>query len=83
MIIMNKAEILQQIEIIFRDIFDEEEIILNETTTADDVDGWDSLSHFLVIDAIEKHFNIKFLSNEILLWKNIGEMSEAIYLKTR
>ena len=78
---MSKIEILQQVEAIFRDIFDDDNITLNETTTTKEVDGWDSLSHFQIIDAIEKHFNIKFTSKELLLWKNIGEMLDTICLK--
>ena len=78
---MNKREILQQVEAIFNDVLDENAITLTETTTANDVDGWDSLTHIQLIVAIEKHFKIKFTSKEILSWKNIGEMLEAISLK--
>lgn len=75
---MNKPEILQQVESIFNDVLDEENIVLTETTTANDVEGWDSLTHIQLIVAIEKHFKIKFSSKEILSWKNVGEMLEAI-----
>ena len=78
---MNRTEILQQIDVIFKDILDEEDIVLDETTTANDVDGWDSLTHIQLIVAIEKHFKIRFNSNEILSWKNIGEMLDAILSK--
>jgi acyl carrier protein len=78
---MNKAEILQQVEVIFRDVLDEENIVLTESTTADDVEGWDSLTHIQLIVAIEKYFKIKFTSKEILSWKNVGEMLDAIYSK--
>ena len=78
---MNRTEILQQIDVIFKDILDEEDIVLDETTTANDVDGWDSLTHIQLIVAIEKHFKIRFNSNEILSWNNIGEMLDAILSK--
>jgi acyl carrier protein len=78
---MNKTEILKQVEIIFKDILDNDSIILNEATTADEVEEWDSLTHIQLIVAIEKRFNIKFSSKEILSWKNVGEMLNAIISK--
>ena len=78
---MDKTEILQQVEMIFKDVLDEENIVLSESSTTDDVEGWDSLTHIQLIVAIEKHFKIKFNSKEILSWKNVGEMLESIDLK--
>ena len=75
---MDKNEILARVQEIFRDILDEESIILTSETTANDVDEWDSLSHIQLIVAIEKSFKIKFSSKEILSWKNVGEMVENI-----
>ena len=67
---------------IFRDVLDDEEIVLTDTTTADDVDEWDSLSHIQLIVAVEKAFKVKFTSKEILSWKNIGELVESILTRT-
>jgi len=78
---MNNTEILQQVEAIFKDVLDENDIILTETSTANDVEGWDSLTHIQLIVAIEKHFKIKFSSKEILSWKNVGEMIDSIFSK--
>ena len=78
---MNKADALKQIEDIFKEILDVATITLTEATTANDVDGWDSLSHIQLIVGIEKHFKIKFTSKEILSWKNVGEMLDAICAK--
>lgn len=78
---MNNQEILNQLQIIFCDVLDENDIKLTETTTANDVDGWDSLTHIQLIVAIEKHFKIRFSSKEILSWKNVGEMMESISKK--
>jgi acyl carrier protein len=75
---MNKPEILRQVEVLFRNTLDEEDIILAETSTANDVEGWDSLTHIQLVVAIEKHFGIKFLSREILEWKNVGDMIDSI-----
>jgi acyl carrier protein len=78
---MEKEKKLSEIQAIFRDILDEETVVLTEETTANDVDGWDSLTHIQLVVAIEKHFKIKFTSKEILSWKNIGEMLESILSK--
>lgn len=78
---MDRMETLAQVQDIFRDILDDEDIVLNDSTTADDVDGWDSLTHIQLIVAIEKQFKIKFTSKEILSWRNIGEMLDSIASK--
>ncbi len=75
---MNDQEILSQVQGIFHDELDDETIVLTTETTAEDVDDWDSLTHIMLVVAIEKHFKIKFTSNEILSWKNVGEMMICI-----
>jgi len=78
---MDKIQVLSEIQSIMQDVFDDESIVIDETSTADDVDGWDSLTHIQLIVAIEKHFKIKFTSKEILSWKDVGEMLEGISSK--
>lgn len=75
---MDRSDILKAVQDIFRDILDDEEIVLEDKTTADDVEGWDSLTHIQLIVAIEKQFKIKFTSKEILSWRNVGEMLDSI-----
>lgn len=64
---MEKTEILVKVQDIFRDVLDNEEIVLNNDTSADDIEEWDSLSHIQLIVAIEKHFKIKFTLNSATL----------------
>ena len=78
---MDKNQILEEVQEIFREVLDNEEIVLNDATTADDVEEWDSLTHIQLIVAIEKHFKIKFTSKEILSWQNVGEMIDCIATK--
>ena len=75
---MEKQEILLQVQEIFCDVLDNEDLVLTMTTTASDVEDWDSLTHIQLIVAIEKHFGIKFTSKEILSWANVGEMVDCI-----
>jgi acyl carrier protein len=75
---MDRNELLTQIKTIFIDILDNEELVIGETSTANNVDDWDSLTHIQLVVAIEKHFKIRFTSKEIQSWKNVGEMLTCI-----
>lgn len=75
---MEKSQILDEVQAIFRDVLDNEKIVLANETTADDIEEWDSLTHIQLIVAIEKHFKIKFTSKEILSWQNVGELVDSI-----
>ena len=79
---MERNDVLLMIQGVFRDILDNEDIILTEETIASDVEDWDSLTHIQLIVAIEKKSKIKFTSKEILSWKNVGEMVDSVLLKT-
>lgn len=74
-------EVMSQITTIFRDILDNDDIALSNTSTADDIEEWDSLTHIQLIVALEKHFKIKFTTQEITSYKNVGEMAESILKK--
>lgn len=78
---MEKNQILEEVQEIFREVLDNEEIVLANETTADDIEEWDSLTHIQLIVAIEKHFKTKFTSKEILSWQNVGEMIDCIATK--
>ena len=78
---MDKNKVLTQVNSIFIDILDNELISITETTTADDVEEWDSLTHIQLVVAIEKYFKIRFASREIQDWRNVGEMIDCILTK--
>ena len=78
---MTQEDILSKVQNIFRDVLDEENILLTSQTTANDIEECDSLTHIQLVVAIEKSFKIKFTSKEILSWKNVGEMVETIHAK--
>jgi acyl carrier protein len=63
---------------IFQQVFDDDSIEVKPETTADDVDGWDSLSHINLIIAIEATFNIRFSQKELLSFKNVGDLMNCI-----
>jgi acyl carrier protein len=71
-------EILEEVNEIFKDVLDNDDIKLTSDTIADDIEEWDSLTHIQLIVAIEKHFKIRFKASEITSYKNVGEMVEGI-----
>lgn len=75
---MNREEIYNKLERVFKDIFDDEDITIKDNTTSSDIDGWDSLEHINLIVAIEKEFGIKFNMSEVTSMHNVGEMVDII-----
>ena len=62
----------------FRDVFDDEDIVVTDETTAADIEDWDSLEHINLLVAIERSFEIKFTMGETTGMKNVGEMVDKI-----
>lgn len=71
-------EIIEDLQKIFREIFDEENLTISRDTTAEDIDDWDSLTHMQLIVEIEKRFRIKFTTAEIKKAANVGEFIDII-----
>lgn len=75
---MGREELFDRINAVFRDVFDDETLIVNDQTTADDIEDWDSLEHINLVSAIEKEFGIKFSMAQVVTMKNVGEMADII-----
>ena len=75
---MEKEEIYERLNKVFRDVFDDESIVVTETTTANDIEDWDSLEHINLVVAVENEFGMKFNMNEVTTMKNVGDMVEII-----
>jgi len=78
---MDKKQILANMQEVFRDVLENEQIVLANEISSSDIDEWDSLAHIQLIVAIEKHFSIKFTAKEMLSWSNIGDMIDCISTK--
>ena len=79
---MNREEIIGRLGSIFKDIFDEEDLEINDKTTAEDIEDWDSLAHINLVVAIEKEFSVKFALGELQALQNVGDMVGLIIKKT-
>lgn len=75
---MSSADIMKQVNSIFIDVLDNDDIVLQRSTTAKDIEEWDSLNHIQLVLGIEKHFKIRFTTAQIQGWANVGEMCDAI-----
>jgi len=78
---MDQAEIYKQLTILFRNLFDEDTIVLTPETTAADIEGWDSFNHINLIVAVEAKFGIKFKTAELDELHNVGHLVTMIERK--
>jgi acyl carrier protein len=74
---------IEKLNTIFCIVFDDESILIAPEMTANDVDGWDSLSHINLVIMIEKEFKIRFSKSELRTFRNVGDLLKGIEDKTR
>ncbi len=72
---------MEELNGVFRTVFDDEEIQIRRETTANDIAGWDSLSHVNLITAVEARFGIRFNQKELLTMKNVGSLLDLVEAK--
>ena len=75
---MSRGEILAKLTAVFRDVFDDDDLILTEATTRDDVEGWDSLANINIVVSIEDEFNISFSMDNIVDIKTVGDLADVV-----
>lgn len=75
---MTRAEVFEKLTEVFQDVFDDESIELSETTTASDIEDWDSLMHINLVSATEDEFDLEFEMKDILELKNVGTFVDLI-----
>ena len=80
---MEREEIMKKLQDVFREVFDNEEIEINDNTVAEDIEEWDSLAHVQLASRIQEVFGITLGGKEILSWDDVGEMVTAIQKKMK
>lgn len=76
---MNKNQINDGIQKAFEKVLEHSNFTLEDQTSAQDVDGWESITHMMIITEIENIFNIKFKLMDLMLMENIGDLKNAIH----
>lgn len=75
---MTREEVYKRLTAVFHDVFDDDSIAINDTTTSDDIDAWDSFEHINLISAVEDEFKFKIPMGKVINMKNVGEMVDII-----
>ena len=78
---MTEADVLKELAPVFRDVFDDDSIVLDPSMTANDIDGWDSQTHVMLTVAAEQRFGIKFRTAELESLRNVGHFAQVIAAK--
>jgi acyl carrier protein len=78
---MNNHQITIRLTQVFRELFENDSLELEETTTANDVAGWDSLTHIDLILAVEQEFKVKLTTREVRSMQNVGDFIRLIHSK--
>lgn len=68
---------------IVRDVIGDENVVLTETTTAQDVEGWDSLAHINIMVAVESQYGVSFTSDELSGFRDLGELQDLLRQRVR
>lgn len=63
-------------------VFDDPSLNISRTTTANDVEAWDSLTHINLIVAVEREFRIRFTTAQVTGMKDVGDLIDLIVKKT-
>ncbi|MBR1740054.1 MAG: acyl carrier protein [Ruminococcus sp.] len=75
---MDEKKLVKRLTDVFRDVFDDDTIVITPKTTADDIEDWDSIEHITLIGAVEEEFGMRFKMGEVSGMQNVGEMMRII-----
>ena len=75
---MERSEVLEKVTEICREVFEVDDLVITEETTANDVEAWDSLTHLSLINEIEEAYDVAFTLDEVTGSKNVGELITAL-----
>lgn len=78
---MTEAEIYEVLAEVMQDVFDADDVEIGPETTAQDVPGWDSQAHVMLIVATEQRLGIRFRASEYDQLHNVGEFVTLIAAK--
>jgi acyl carrier protein len=80
---MTREEVFNGVQDIFKDIFDEDDMVIENNTSSEEIEDWDSLNHINLVSAMEKEFKIKFALGELMTLKDVGAMVDLMVEKLK
>ena len=75
---MTREEVFEKLNTVFRDNFDDDDLVIVDETNSSDIEDWDSIEHINLVIAMEKKFDLKFNIREVGKLANVGEMVDLI-----
>ncbi len=69
---------LLEVQEIFRDVLDDEDLVLTRESSASTVKDWDSLAHVSLVTAIQRRYKVKFALGELQDMKNVGDLLDLL-----
>lgn len=75
---MSREGVFERVTDIFRDVFDDDELVISDSTNSEDIEDWDSLEHIQLIVGMEKEFKVKFDIKTVNSLENVGQMVDLI-----
>ena len=75
------VDLLSELQVLFRDVFDQPDLVITRESNASTVEDWDSLAHVNLVTAIEKRYKIKFALGELQELKDVGDMIDLMTVK--
>ena len=78
---MDTIELYRTLTSVFRDVFEDDRLIVKPELSANDVAGWDSLNHLRLVLSVQKAFGVKFAAHEIAQLKNVGDLAALVQAK--
>jgi acyl carrier protein len=67
---------------VFRQVFDDDTLVVTRNTTANDIEEWDSLTHMNLVMAVEQRFSIRFALGELQGLRHVGDMVDLVNKKS-
>jgi acyl carrier protein len=80
---MSPDEIQQKLTAVFRDVFDNDKLEISDSTTARDIEDWDSISHITLIAAVETTFGVSFNTRDVKNLANVGDFKRLIATRVK
>lgn len=78
---MSRTDIIDRMTPVFQEVFDDDNLTIDASTTSGDVEDWDSLSNVRLIIAVERAFGVRIKASEVAQLDNVGSLADLVAQK--